>query len=149
MINKITLIGYLGNDPEHRTLENGTAVGRFSLATSDSYKDKDGNWQSQTEWHNVVVWRDLADRAKNLKKGMMVYVEGKVTYRKYTDKDNQERTATDIVANAVRSLEKREQGVNEQAQQQQQQQQRQPQQAPQQPQHEFVNAPAIGDDLPF
>ncbi len=111
MINKVTLIGNLGGDPEIRTLDSGTPVGRFSLATNENYKDKEGNWQSQTEWHNVVVWRDLADRAKNnLKKGMMVYVEGKISYRKYTDKDNQERTATDIVANAVRILEKREGG---------------------------------------
>jgi single-strand DNA-binding protein len=111
MINKVTLIGNLGGDPEIRTLDNGTAVGRFSLATNENYKDKEGNWQTLTEWHNVVVWRDLADRAKNnLKKGMMVYVEGKISYRKYTDKDNQERTATDIVASAFRILEKREGG---------------------------------------
>lgn len=109
MINKVTLIGNLGGDPEIRTLDNGTAVGRFSLATNESYKDKEGNWQTLTEWHNIVIWRELADRAKNqLKKGMMVYVEGKISYRKYTDKDNVERTITDIVANSLRILEKRE-----------------------------------------
>lgn len=107
MINKVTLIGNLGGDPEVRHLENGTAVGRFSLATNENYKDKDGNWQKQTEWHNVVVWRDLAERAeKLLKKGMMVYVEGKISYRKYTDKDGQERNVTDIVANNFRMLER-------------------------------------------
>lgn len=111
MVNKVTLIGNLGADPEIRHLENGTAVGRFSLATNESYKDKDGNWQTLTEWHNVVVWRDLAERAeKQLKKGMQTYVEGKISYRKYTSQDGQERYVTDIVANAFRILEKREGG---------------------------------------
>ena len=109
MINKVTLIGNLGGDPEIRHLENGTAVGRFSLATNESYKDKEGNWQTQTEWHNVVVWRELAERAeKQLKKGSPVYVEGKISYRKYTGQDGVERSATDIVANIFRSLERKE-----------------------------------------
>ncbi len=108
MINKVTLIGNLGGDPEVRTLENGTHVGRFSLATNENYKDKEGNWQSQTEWHNIIVWRDLAERAKMLKKGSPVYVEGKISYRKYTDKDGVEKNLTDIVANTFRLLEKRE-----------------------------------------
>ncbi len=109
MINKVTLIGNLGGDPEVRHLENGTAVGRFSLATNESYKDKDGNMQKQTEWHNIVIWRDMAERAeKLLKKGMLVYVEGKISYRKYTDKDGQERNVTDIVASTYRMLEKLE-----------------------------------------
>jgi single-strand DNA-binding protein len=110
MINKVTLVGHLGGDPEIRTLENGTPVGRFSVATNENYKDKDGNWQSQTEWHNVVVWRDLAERAKNLKKGSTVYVEGKISYRKYTDKDGVEKNLTDIVAATFRMLDKREGG---------------------------------------
>jgi len=85
MINKVTLIGNLGADPEVRRLEGGVAVARFSLATNESYKDKDGNFQTNTEWHNVVVWREAAERAeKMLRKGMLVYVEGKITYRKYT-----------------------------------------------------------------
>jgi single-strand DNA-binding protein len=109
MINKVTLIGRLGNDPEVRRLEGGAVVSRFSLATSETYKDKDGNYQETTEWHNVVAWRDLAERAeKMLKKGSLVYVEGKISYRKYTDKDNVERFITDILANNFRILEKRE-----------------------------------------
>jgi len=109
MINKVTLIGNVGGDPEIRTLENGSQVGRFSLATSDSYKDKAGEWQTQTEWHNVVVWRDLAERAATqLKKGSMVYVEGKISNRKYTDKDGVEKTVCDIVAASFRILDKRE-----------------------------------------
>ncbi|MCY7327558.1 MAG: single-stranded DNA-binding protein [Saprospiraceae bacterium] len=114
MINKVTLIGNLGGDPEIRHLEGGSSVGRFSLATNENYKDKEGNWQSRTEWHNIVVWREDADRAeKMLKKGMTVYVEGKISYRKYTDKDGVERNTTDIVANLFRNLEKREGGSND------------------------------------
>lgn len=112
MINKVTLIGHLGADPEVRHLENGVMVARFSVATNERYKDKDGNFQETTEWHNVVVWRELAERAeKTLKKGMMVYVEGKISYRKYTGQDGQERNVTDIVANTFRLLEKREGGT--------------------------------------
>lgn len=116
MINKVTLVGHLGGDPEIRTLENGSTVGRFSLATNESYKDKEGNWQNKTEWHNVILWRDLAERAKILKKGSTVYVEGKISYRKYTDKDGVEKSLTDIVAERFRSLDKRESGQENQAQ---------------------------------
>jgi single-strand DNA-binding protein len=113
MINKVTLIGRLGADPEVRRLEGGAVVSRFSLATSESYKDKDGNFQETTEWHNVVAWRELAERAeRSLKKGMLVYVEGKISYRKYTDQNNQDRYVTDIVAFNMRQLEKREGGGN-------------------------------------
>ena len=109
MINKVTLIGNAGGDPEVKTLENGGKFARFSLATSNSYKDKEGNWQKNTQWHTVVAWRDLAERVeKNLKKGMQVYVEGEVTYRKHTDKEGIERFYTDIVAANVRLLEKKE-----------------------------------------
>ncbi len=109
MINKVTLIGHLGADPEMRHLENGVTVARFSLATNENYKDKDGNWQKTTEWHNVVVWREQAERVeKMLKKGMLAYVEGKISYRKFTGQDGQEKYITDIVANVVRSLERQE-----------------------------------------
>lgn len=111
MFNKVTLIGRLGNDPEIRHLEGGVAVARISLATNEYYKDKDGNPQETTEWHNVVMWRDLAERAeKQLKKGSLVFVEGKVSYRKYTGQDNVERYVTDIVASMFRNLERREGG---------------------------------------
>ncbi len=109
MVNKVTLVGHLGRDPEVRTLENGTKVGSFSLATTESYKDKNDTWQNLTEWHNVVVWRGLAERAeRDLKKGSLAYVEGKITHRKYQDKEGQERTTTEIVASTVNSLERRE-----------------------------------------
>lgn len=103
-LNRVTLVGNLGQDPEIRYLENGVAVGRFSLATTDGYRDKDGNWQNRpTEWHNIVVWRNLAERAeKDLKKGMAVYVEGQINYRTYDDKDGVQRKTTDILARAFR-----------------------------------------------
>jgi len=111
MVNKVILIGRLGGDPEMRHLESGVAVARFSLATNKTYKDKDGNFQDITDWHNIIVWREGAERAeKQLKKGMLVYVEGELNYRKYTGQDNIERTAADITAFTFRRLEKVEGG---------------------------------------
>ena len=109
MINKVILIGNLGKDPEVRRLENGAVVAKFSLATNESYKDKNGEWQKQTEWHDVVVWRNLAERAeRDLKKGKMVFVEGKLTHRKYQDKEGKDRYITEVAAHTFRLLEKRE-----------------------------------------
>ena len=111
MLNRVTLIGHLGKDPEVRRLDSGAAVAKFSLATSESYKDKDGNKVKTTEWHNVVVWRSQAEFAeKYLKKGMLIYVEGKLTYREYTDKDNVKKFYTEIVASNIQMLERRESG---------------------------------------
>jgi single-strand DNA-binding protein len=105
MINKVTLVGHVGQDPEIRRLENGTPVGRFSLATNEVYKDATGELKDQTEWHNIVVWRNLAEQAeKVLKKGALVYVEGKISSRKYTDKNGIERTSVDIVAATFRNM---------------------------------------------
>lgn len=101
----------MGKDPEVRRTDNGTAVAKFSLATDESYKDKDGNKVEQTEWHNIVVWRSLAEIAeKYLKKGMLVYVEGKLTTREYTDKDNQKKYFTEVVASTFKMLERKEGG---------------------------------------
>ena len=109
MINKVTLVGNLGADPEVRRLENGTPVARFNVATNENYKDNDGNWQTQTEWHTVTAWRTYAEQAeKTLRKGSLVYIEGKISYRKYTDKNGIERVATEILPSVMRSLEKRE-----------------------------------------
>ena len=89
-VNKAILVGNLGKDPEVRHLENGTPVASFPIATSESYKDKDGNRVEKTEWHNIVLWRGLAEVAeKYLKKGQTVYIEGKIRTRNYQDKDNQ------------------------------------------------------------
>lgn len=149
MINKVTLIGNLGQDPEVRTLENGTQVGRFSLATNESYKDKEGNWQNQVEWHNVVVWRDLAEKATHMKKGQTVYVEGKISYRKYTDKDGVERQITDIVASYFRLLEKRK-SEDEDARFPSDQQSSSPINQVQGQRTQLEEPPKVdGDDLPF
>ncbi len=109
MINKVILIGNLGRDPEVRTLEGGTSYAKIAVATNESYKDKSGEWQTITEWHNIVLWRDLATRAeRQLKKGSLVYVEGKLTSRSYQDQDGNTKYITEVRANTYRLLEKRE-----------------------------------------
>jgi single-strand DNA-binding protein len=109
MVNKVILIGNLGRDPEVKFLEGNVAVAKFSVATNESYKDKKGDWQTVTEWHDVVAWRSLAERAeKQLKKGSQVYVEGKLTHRKYQDKDGIDRYVTEVVANSFRILDRRD-----------------------------------------
>lgn len=109
MINKVTLIGNLGRDPEVRRLESGSAVAKFSVATNENYKDKNGEWQTQTEWHDVVCWGLLAERVeRDLKKGKLVYIEGKLTHRTYEDKDKITRYITEVRGIVVRLLEKRE-----------------------------------------
>lgn len=108
MLNKVTLIGNLGKDPEVRTLDSGTVRANFSLATNENYKDKNGNWQKSTEWHDIVMWRSLAERAKFLKKGMLVYLEGKLTHRKWQDKEGKDHYNTEIVVDLLRILEKKE-----------------------------------------
>lgn len=109
MLNRVTLIGNLGKDPEVRHLESGSSVGKFSVATNENYKDKAGEWQTITEWHNIVCWRNLAERAeRTLKKGSLVYVEGKLTTRKWQDQEGNDKYTTEIVANTFKLLEKRE-----------------------------------------
>jgi len=108
MVNKVTLIGNVGGDAEIRHLESGTMVGKFSVATNENYMGKDGQWNTVTEWHNIVVWRNLAEKAQNIKKGDMVYIDGKLTTRKWQDKDNNTRYNTDVVANYFRVITKRE-----------------------------------------
>ncbi len=109
MINKVTLVGNLGRDPEVRHLENGSAVAKFSVATNENYKDKSGEWKQITEWHEVVTWRALAERAeRDLKKGSLVYIEGKLTHRKWQDKDGNDRKTTEVVAGLLRPLDRRD-----------------------------------------
>ena len=111
MINKVILVGHLGKDPEVRHLENGSAVAAFSVATNENYKDKNGDWQSTTEWHNVVVWRFLAEKAERvLKKGSLVYIEGKLTTRKWQDNEGKNRYTTEVVGRILQSLDKKEGG---------------------------------------
>lgn len=112
-INKVILIGNLGKDPEVRHLEGGASVAHFTLATNDYYKDKQGNRVERTEWHNITAWRGLADMAeKYLKKGLQVYIEGKLRTRQYQDKDNQTRYITEIVADEITMLSARPSGTD-------------------------------------
>ena len=105
MINKVTLVGRLGGEPEVRTLESGAMVAKFGMATSENYRDRAGEWQEQTEWHDVVVWRGLAERAQEyLKKGSLIYLEGKLTHRKWQDKDGNNRKTTEVVGSYFRVM---------------------------------------------
>ena len=104
-VNKVILLGNLGKDPEVRYLDKGVAVANFSLATTENYKNKEGERVSQTEWHNIVLWRGLAEVAeKYLKKGASVYIEGKIKTRKWEDKDGKTRYNTEILADNMTML---------------------------------------------
>jgi single-strand DNA-binding protein len=108
-VNKVILVGNLGKDPEVRHLEGGTAVANFTLATTEVFKDKTGVRQEQTEWHSIVVWRGLAEIAeKYLKKGMTIYLEGKLRTRSWDDKEGHKRNSTEIVGDTFTILSKKE-----------------------------------------
>jgi single-strand DNA-binding protein len=108
-INKVILIGNLGRDPEIRYTPNSVAVCSFSIATSETYKDKNsGERITQTEWHNIVLWRGLAETSeKYLRKGSKVYIEGKLKTRKWDDKQGITRYSTEIVADVMQMLDKK------------------------------------------
>lgn len=105
-LNKVMLIGNLGRDPEVRHLESGTVNATFTLATSERYRDRTtGETKEQTEWHNIVCWRQLAEFSENyLKKGTQVFVEGKLRSRSYTDQNGNVRYVTEIVADSIQLL---------------------------------------------
>ena len=104
-VNKVILVGRLGRDPETRFTGGGQAVANFSLATDETYKDKNGERQKSTEWHKITVWGKQAEIAQQyLKKGSLVYVEGRIQTREWQDKEGQKRTSYDIVANNFRML---------------------------------------------
>lgn len=110
-VNKVTLIGNLGKDPDLQYLEGNIAVAKFPLATTETYKDKNGNQVSQTEWHTVVLWRGLAELSqKYLHKGSLVYIEGKLRTRSWEDKDKIKRYSTEIVGDNLVMLDKRRDG---------------------------------------
>ncbi len=103
--NRVNLIGNLGQDPETKNLENGKKVTRFTLATSDEYKNAEGQKVKETTWHNIVAWNGLADVAgRYLKKGVQVAVEGRIVYRNYEDKNGATRYITEIVINEMLML---------------------------------------------
>ncbi|MGF1708582.1 single-stranded DNA-binding protein [Enterovibrio baiacu] len=169
-VNKVILIGNLGNDPEVRYLPNGGAVANLTVATSETWRDKNtGENKEMTEWHRVVMYRRLAEIAgEYLKKGSKVYLEGRLQTRKWQGQDGQDRYTTEIVANEMQMLDSRSGGgmgggQGQQAQQPQQQggnwgqpqqpsyQQKPQQQAPQQQNQapQYNDMPDFDDDIPF
>ena len=105
MVNKVILVGRLGKDPEVRFTSGGQAVANFSVATDESWKDKDGEKQKRTEWHKLVVWGKLAEIVQQyVKQGDLVYLEGRIQSREWQDKEGQKRTSFEIVADTLRML---------------------------------------------
>lgn len=138
------LVGNLGKDPEVMTFDNGVKKASFSLATSESYKNKEGQRVDQTEWHTVVLWRGLADVAERyLKKGNQVYIEGKIKTRSY-EQDGQKKYITEIFGDNMTMLGRREEGNGGGYQNQNQGQPAAPPKAAAEPE---VDTP--DDDLPF
>jgi single-strand DNA-binding protein len=134
-VNKAILIGNLGADPELRYTPGGQAVASFSMATTEKFKNKEGEQQERTEWHNIVCWRRTAEIANEyLKKGSPVYIEGRIQYRSYEDKDGIKRYRTDIVAQRLQLLGGRGQADRP---------------APQPSETPEPQAPSDDDDLPF
>ncbi len=146
MLNKVILIGRLGRGPEVRYMPNGEAVCNFSVATSESWKDSNGQKQERSEWHNITMYRRLAEIAgQYLKKGSQVYLEGKIQTRKYTDKNGVERTAYDIIVDEMKMLGGGNDGQQAQSAQAE---------TPTPPRRQAPAAPAapvedIDDDVPF
>ena len=113
-LNKAILIGRLGRDPEVRQMPNGEAVCNFSIATSETWKDQHGQKQERTEWHNITLYRRMAEVAgQYLKKGNQVYIEGRIQSRKYTGKDGIERTAYEIIGSEMKMLGGKAEGSSE------------------------------------
>jgi single-strand DNA-binding protein len=111
-VNKVILVGRLGRDPETRYTGGGQAVANFSVATDESYKDKNGERQKRTEWHKIVVWGKQAEIAQQyLKKGSLLFLEGRIQSREWQDKEGQKRTSFEIVASNFRMLGGRSDGA--------------------------------------
>ena len=146
-VNKAILVGNLGKDPELRYTPSGTAVCTFSLATTDRFKNKQGEQQERTEWHNIVVWAGLAEICgKYLTKGKQVYIEGRIQNRSYDDRDGNKRYITEIVASEMQMLDSKGGGsaaFDAPASA--------PQRAPSQPQTAPASMPDndFDDDIPF
>ena len=158
MINKAILIGNVGQDPEIRytgDVNNGTKVATFRLATTERYRDRSGNLQEHTEWHNIVVWRNTADVVeKYVKKGTQVYVEGRIRTRSWDDQTGNKRYVTEIVADTLQLLGRRPEGQGQQqggyqTPGQQPAYQQQSAQQPVQPQAKPMTEEQGDDDLPF
>ena len=138
-LNKVQLIGRLGKEPEVQRFENGGIKVKFPLATSEKYKDRNGNLVEQTEWHNVIAWRRLAEIAESyLRKGSAVYVEGKITTRSWDDQSGNKRYMTEIVADNFIMLDKKQDTIQSNIQEEKISQP-----------EAVVNEPQESDDLPF
>jgi single-strand DNA-binding protein len=153
-INKVILVGNLGQDPELRYTGSGTAVCNMRLATNESYKDSDGQLVEKTEWHNVVAWSRLAEICgEYLKKGSLVYFEGSLQTRSWEDRDGNTRYTTEVKAREMMMLDSRGSGGGDNDQrgdEDHQDQRRQPQPQQRQPQPQMQDdAFAPDDDLPF
>lgn len=110
-LNKVTLIGNVGKDPETQQLEGNIKVAKFSLATTEIFKDRNGQSHTETEWHTIILWRTLAELANSyLRKGSLVYLEGKIKTRQYDDKEGKTRYVTEIIADQIILLDKRKDG---------------------------------------
>lgn len=113
-VNKVILVGNLGTDPEVRYMPNGNAVANLSLATSESWKDQQGQVQERTEWHRLTMYRRLAEVAgEYLKKGSQIYVEGKLQTRKWQDQQGQDRYTTEVIVDQMQMLGGRNEGGNQ------------------------------------
>ncbi len=114
-VNKVILVGNVGKDPETRYLDEGTAFTKFSMATSETYKNKAGERVSTTEWHNVILWRGLAQVAeKYVKKGTQIYIEGRIKTRSYDDQDGNKKYITEIVGDQMQLLSRKPDSAGEQ-----------------------------------
>jgi single-strand DNA-binding protein len=103
--NKVELNGYIGIDPEVKTLKNGNKVANFTLATDENYKNKEGEWVKNTTWHRISLWnKDAEKAAAELKKGMRIAVTGKIVNKQYTDKDGVKRTMSEVLANTFETV---------------------------------------------
>lgn len=149
-VNKVILIGNLGKDPEVRKLENGTSVASFSIATSEVYVDKTSGVKKEiTDWHDIVVWRGLADVAdKYIKKGYKVYVEGKLKKRSWQDKEGLTRYTTEVVADVLNIL-SRPEGTERASEGQSQVSPYSSEETPQSPSKIDELLDSDDDDLPF
>jgi len=115
-VNKVILVGNVGKDPETRYLDEGTAITKFSMATSETYKNKAGERVSTTEWHNIVLWRGLAQVAeKYVKKGTQIYIEGRIKTRSYDDQDGNKRYITEIQGDQMQLLSRKPDESGEQS----------------------------------
>lgn len=157
-VNKVILVGHVGRDPEVRYLPSGAAVANFSLATSSKFKDRAGETQEETQWHRVTFFDRLAEIAgEYVKKGTLVYIEGRLKYGKYTDKDGVEKNTTDITGSSLQLLGGRDQegGQPRQAPPAAQQPRRAPEPGKPQPQQRRAPPAAstgfedMDDDIPF